>query len=212
MKGPVSSAVITSRTSEGHLLSRRQQSDSPAPTEPTKPGGKGRPTPTRREAEAARKARAKTPRSRKEIAAANRKIRTDAQSKVREAYRTGDDKALPARDRGPVRRFVRDFVDVRFSFIELLIPIMVATLVMSLSGNEQLMRTSELLLLAVMVMIVIEMVFLRMKLRKELVRRFPGENYKGTTYYAVMRAMQMKFLRLPKPQRKIGDELPESYR
>lgn len=193
-------------------MSRRQQSDSPAPTEPTKPGGKGRPTPTRREAEAARKARAKTPRTRKEIAAANRKARMDAQSKVREAYKTGDDKSLPARDRGPIRRFVRDFIDVRFSFIELLIPIMVVTLVMSLSGNTQLVKTSELLLLAVMIMIVVEMVLMRMKLRKELVRRFPDQTYKGTTYYAIMRAMQMKFLRLPKPQHKIGDELPENYR
>ena len=35
---------------------------------------------------------------------------------------------------------------------------------------------------------------------------------KGTTYYAVMRSLQMKFMRLPKPQVKIGQELPEHYR
>ena len=53
---------------------------------------------------------------------------------------------------------------------------------------------------------------MRRKLRKELARRFPDEDPKGTTYYAVMRSLQMKFMRLPKPQVKIGQELPEHYR
>lgn len=202
-----------STTSEGLLVSRRQQSDSPAaqPT-PTKAGGKGRPTPTRREAEAARKARAQVPRSRKEVAAANRKARLEAQEKVRHAYKTGDESGLPLRDRGPVKRFIRDYVDVRFSFIELLIPIMVLTLVLGFIQNPNVQAMSEIILLGTMIMIVLEMVFLRMKLRKELTQRFPDENLKGTTYYAIMRAMQMKFLRLPKPQRKIGEMLPETYR
>ena len=48
--------------------------------------------------------------------------------------------------------------------------------------------------------------------RRELRRRFPEAPTKGTTYYAVMRALQMKFMRLPKAQVKIGQELPEHYR
>ena len=43
-------------------------------------------------------------------------------------------------------------------------------------------------------------------------RRFPDEPTKGTTYYAITRALQMKFMRLPKAQVKIGQELPEHYR
>ena len=38
--------------------------------------------------------------------------------------RTGDERYLPARDKGPVRRFIRDYVDSRFSFIELMIPLL----------------------------------------------------------------------------------------
>ena len=55
----------------------------------------------------------------------------------------------------------------------------------------------------------------RMELRTALTalaRRFPDEPTKGTTLYAVMRSMQMKFMRLPKPQVKIGEKLPEHYR
>ena len=177
-----------------------------------KPGGKGRPTPTRKEAEAAARARAKVPRTRKELAAAQRAARAENGGKVREAMKTGDERYLPARDRGPMRRFIRDFIDVRFSFIELLIPVMVISLVMGWSGNETLMGISEIVLLGAMVMIVMDMVFLRMKLRRELTQRFPDESLTGTTYYAVMRAMQMKFMRLPKPQLKIGERLPDTYR
>jgi len=177
-----------------------------------KPGGKGRPTPTRKEAEAAARARAKVPRTRKELAAAQRAARAENGGKVREAMKTGDERYLPARDRGPVRRFIRDSIDVRFSFIELLIPVMVISLVMGWSGNEALMGFSEIVLLGAMVMIVMDMVFLRLKLRRELTQRFPDESLKGTTYYAVMRAMQMKFMRLPKPQLKIGERLPDTYR
>ena len=38
--------------------------------------------------------------------------------------RTGDERYLPPRDKGPVKRFIRDFVDSRFSFIELMIPLL----------------------------------------------------------------------------------------
>jgi hypothetical protein len=193
-------------------VSRPDRTDSSPAAAPAKPGGKGRPTPSRKEAEAAARARAKTPRTRKEIVAANRKARTDASAKMREAYRTGDDKALPTRDRGPVRRFVRDYIDVRFSFIELLLPILVLTLIMGFSSNPNVIATSQMLMLGAMILIILEMVFLRFKLRKELKTRFPDANLSGTTYYAIMRAMQMKFMRLPKPRHKIGTLLGDDYR
>lgn len=193
---------------------RRTQTPSSEPetTVAPKAGGKGRPTPSRKEAEAAARAKARTPRTRKEMAAAQRAARAQSSQQMREAMKTGDDRFLPARDRGPVRRFIRDYVDVRFSFIELLIPVMVVSLVLSWSGNAYLIGVSEIVLLGAMVFIVMDMVFLRVRLRRELARRFPGESYKGTTYYAVMRAMQMKFMRLPKPARKIGEPLPDTYR
>ncbi len=57
-------------------------------SEPTvdKVGGKGRPTPTRKEAEAAAKARAKTPRTRKEQAAAQRATRSGGRSRQLAAF------------------------------------------------------------------------------------------------------------------------------
>lgn len=180
----------------------------PAPTG----SGKGRPTPTRKEAEAAARARAKAPRTRKEQVAAARATRGESSRKIREAMKTGDERYLPGRDRGPVRRFVRDFVDSRFSFIELMVPILVITLILGYSGSTYLAGVANSVLFGALLLIVLDMVILRFRLRRELARRFPGESVKGTTYYAVMRALQMKFMRLPKAQVKIGQKLPETYR
>lgn len=192
---------------------RRSKTDTPATeTAPEKVGGKGRPTPTRKEAEAAAKAKAKTPRNRKEAAGARRTSRAESSRTVRQAMKDGDERYYPARDRGPARHFVRDFVDARFSLIELVIPLLLATLVLGYSGNATLRQWGNTLLMFMVLFVILDMVWLRFRLRRELIRRFPDESYKGLTYYAVTRALQMKFMRLPKAQVKIGQQLPEHYR
>jgi DUF3043 family protein len=175
-------------------------------------GKKGRPTPSRKEAEALNKARAKVPRTRKEQNAARRLAQSESSTKMREAMKTGDERYLPARDKGPVRRFIRDFVDSKFSFIELLIPVMLVVLVLGWSGNATLASYANITLLAMLLVIVVDVLRMRFRLRKELARRFPGESQKGTTYYAVARSLQMRFMRLPKAQVRIGQQLPEHYR
>lgn len=191
----------------------RSKSAAPAPEEtPTKVGGKGRPTPTRKEAEAAAKARAKAPRTRKEQAAAQRVARAESSKTVRQAMKEGDERYYPARDRGPERRFIRDFVDARFSLIELVIPLLLVTMILGYSGNAGLARIGNTVLMVTVLLVVIDMVLLRWRVRREFRRRFPEAPTKGISYYALTRALQMKFMRLPKPQVKIGQQLPEQYR
>lgn len=191
--------------------SRSETDTTPAPTV-EKPDGKGRPTPSRREAEAAARARAKVPRTRKEMAQAQRASRAESSQQVRAAMKSGDERYFTARDKGPVRRFVRDFVDSRFSFVEMMIPLLILTMVLGYSGNQRLAGIGNTVLVGTMLLVAVDMFVLRTRLRRELARRFPGEDPKGTTYYAIMRALQMKFMRLPKAQVKIGQELPEHYR
>jgi hypothetical protein len=191
---------------------RRTNSEPETPTTDEKVGGKGRPTPTRKEAEAAARARAKVPRTRKEQAAAQRASRGDTSRKMREAMKTGDDRYLPARDRGPVRRFIRDFVDSRFSFIELMVPLLIVSMVLGYSGRSGMIQLGNTVLFTTILVIIVDIAMLRFRLRRELARRFPDEPTKGTTLYAAMRSLQMKFLRMPKAQVKIGDKLPETYR
>jgi hypothetical protein len=175
-------------------------------------GKKGRPTPTRKEAQAAARARAKVPRTRKEMAAAQKTTRSESSSNMRQAMRTGDERYLPTRDKGPVRRFIRDYVDSHFSFIEMMIPLMLVVLVLGYTGNSTVTSYANLAMLAVFVLIIVDLVRLRSRIRRELSTRFPGTSTQGTTYYAVARSLQMRFMRLPKAQVKIGQRLPETYR
>ena len=195
---------------------RRKSSESDTAVEATPAaaaeGGKGRPTRSRKEAEAEAKARAKVPRTRKEMAAQQRLARAESSTRMRQAMRTGDERYLPARDRGPVRRFVRDYIDSRFSLIELLIPVMLLVLVLGYSGRPQLVALANTAMLVTFLVIAVDMVRLRFRLKREIASRFPGESTKGVTYYALSRAMQPKFLRMPKSQVRIGQKLPEHYR
>jgi hypothetical protein len=192
--------------------SQHHASDEPSPTTPIKVGGKGAPTPKRREAEAAAKAKAKVPRTRKELSAARRSARASSSARMREAMKTGEERYLPARDQGVVRRFIRDFVDSRLSFLDLLLPIMLVSLALGWSGDVRLRAFSNYLVVSTLILVVVEVVRLRFRLRRELGRRFPDESTKGTTYYAAMRSLQLKPLRMPRAQVKIGQQLPDHYR
>ena len=191
---------------------RRTSSEPETPAATDKAGGKGRPTPSRKEAEAAARARAKAPRTRKEQMAAQRAARGDTSQKMRQAMKTGDDRYLPARDQGPVRKFIRDYIDSSFWMLELMLPAMVVFLVFGYSGNATLASYANLALPAMLLVVLFEGFRMRGKLRKELTRRFPDDSQKGATMYAVMRALQVRFLRMPKPQVKVGQALPEHYR
>lgn len=187
-----------------------QSSSSKSGTTPTSSAttGKGRPTPTRKEAEAAARARAKVPRTRQEMAAVERSTRR----KALDGLKAGDEKFLPARDRGPVKRFIRDFVDSRFTFIEIMVPLLLVSMVLSYTGNTTLMTMGNVVLLATLAMIVVDAFTIHFRLSREMQARFPDEPRKGTTRYAIMRSLQMRFMRLPKTRVKVGDKLPETYR
>ena len=174
--------------------------------------GKGRPTPSRKDAEAAARARTRRPRTRKEYAAAQRSNRTENAAKMREAMRTGDDRYLPARDKGPVKRYVRDWIDRRFTISEMILPILFIALASGLSRSTTVTTVSQLVMLLAVVVVALEMMTLRIFMRRDLRRQFPDESLRGITYYAVMRMMQFRWLRMPKPQLRIGQDLPERYR
>ena len=172
------------------------------------PAGKGRPTPTRKEAEAAARARAKGALDPKASRKQQREHRAARSQEIRAGIKAGDERYLPARDQGPVKRFIRDFVDHRLCMAEFALPLLLASLLASAAGYN---RLGSGIMNATLLIVVLDSVFLRWRMRKELRRRFPAESLKGTTFYALMRALQLRFLRLPKPRVKLGQELPERY-
>lgn len=193
------------------MFKRTKSEPVPETVSLTKPGGKGRPTPTRKEAEAAAKARARAPRDKREASRRQREFRAEESRKIRQGMKSGDERYFLPRDKGRVRRFIRDYVDRRFSIVEMVIPLMIIGLLLGYTGNSALVQASSLVLLATVLFVVTDMFVLRFRIRRELTTRFPDESLKGTTYYALTRSMQMKFMRLPKARVKIGQALPEDY-
>lgn len=161
---------------------------------------KGRPTPKRSEAEAHRKTRVVVPKDRKEAARQSRERARSAREKQRTALLEGDERYLPARDKGPVRKFARDYVDARWSLAEFFLPAAVVILILSVVRVPTLQLLSTVLFLLFFVLVVLDFVRLGLGLRKQLGERFAGQNSKGAVAYGLMRILQMRRLRLPKPQ------------
>lgn len=171
--------------------------------------GKGRPTPSRRDAEAARKARLKPPRTRKEVAKRDRQRRNEQRTKMRESMATGSTRYLPPRDQGPVRRFARDFVDSRRSVAQYLLPLLMVILL--LSFIPQLLGVQAAVWALTIALTTVDTMWLYWRFRREVRRRFEPSQIKGATGYALLRSSQMRRLRLPKPQVSYGEQLPERY-
>jgi hypothetical protein len=177
--------------------------ETPEETEARLKQGKGTPTPTRREQEAARK-RPLVPTDRKEAARAARQHTAEAREKARLGMAAGDDRYLTVRDRGPQRRYVRDYVDARFSIGEYLIPVMLFVIVLSfLPGYFQVYGL--LALWAFFAIAVIDCVILGFRVTKKIGEKFGATKVeRGLRWYAAMRALQLRVMRLPKPQVKRG--------
>ncbi len=172
------------------------------------PGRKGRPTPKRSVAQAANK-RPLVPNDR-------RAARQQAKAKLREqrnreyqAMLNGDETHMPARDRGPVKRYVRDHVDARWNLGEFFLPVAFVFILINLFAT-QLPDLAILVLLAlylVVLVTIVDAVVMWLGLKKRLVAKF-GEVPRGTAMYAVMRAFQLRRSRLPRPTSKKHGNYP----
>nr|WP_199821295.1 DUF3043 domain-containing protein [Streptomyces sp. NRRL B-3229] len=185
------------------VADKAQLTDSKQIRDPQAP--KGRPTPKRSEAQSQRRSVANTPTSRKEASKRQRDERRAALDRQRQALAGGDERYLPARDKGPVRKFARDFIDSRFNVAEFFLPMAVVILVLSMVRVGALQNIALLLWLVVIVLIVLDAIVNGFRLRKQLLARFPDHNRRGAVGYALMRSLQMRRLRLPKPQVKRGE-------
>jgi hypothetical protein len=170
-----------------------------------KAAGKGRPTPKRREAEKRRRQPVTAPTSRRQAAKQLRARQRDDRVRMRQALASGDTRNLPARDAGPVKAFVRDFVDTRRGAATLFMPLAIVTFLLGLLPSPLAKSLGFLLLLVMIVLVIVDLALMSRQLRKALAARFPNENTSGTTWYAATRALQIRRLRLPPARLKRGE-------
>ncbi|HWH25955.1 MAG TPA: DUF3043 domain-containing protein [Pseudolysinimonas sp.] len=163
---------------------------------------KGRATPRRKEQEAARK-RPLVPTDRREATRQSRAQTATERDRARIGLASGEEKYLPLRDKGPQKRFVRDYVDARFSIGELLLPMVAVTFLSYLLpvGAQQYAVYG---VYVVILIVIADGVVLGFTLNRKLAAKFGATKVERIRWYAFMRAIQLRPLRLPKPQVKRG--------
>jgi hypothetical protein len=189
---------------EGIIVAKNENVDVAPPTLETT-SGKGHATPSRKEREAANK-RPLVPNDRRVAAKANREAVAKQRERARIGMAAGDERYLPRRDRGPQRRFVRDYVDARYSVGELMVPLMLLVIVLTFADTLQIgsLTLAEVGILAMwgfLVVVILDALMLSVNIRRRVRAKFGAENAeRGLAWYATMRSIQMRPMRMPKPQ------------
>ncbi|WP_375339571.1 DUF3043 domain-containing protein [Microbacterium rhizophilus] len=167
--------------------------------------GKGRPTPTRAEREAAN--RRPLVANTKEAKARARAELRERQDRARVGMANGEEKFLPARDRGPQKRFARDYTDSGWHLGEFLMPAMIVVIIATFIPMEFFQYYAFVALWVFIFFVVGDMIILSTTVKRKAAAKFGGKEKleKGLGWYAAMRSVQMRFMRLPKPQVKRGE-------
>jgi len=181
--------------------------ESDADASPARPGavtaGKGRPTPKRSEAERRRRPYT-APKDRKEASRASRDRQRTDRTRRMEAVRRGEEWALPARDRGPVKALARDYVDSKRRISEYYMYGLLVLLVLLFIRAPIVQTIVPLLVLGAVLIMAVEGIFIGRKVKRIAAERLPGQSTRGLALYSAMRALQIRKLRMPKPRVKPG--------
>jgi hypothetical protein len=193
--------------------------EAPAKSRPAAEAGKGRPTPKRSEAEANRyrtitgsttsgRGPTKAPDPKRKLTPEEKdKLRAD-RNKHFQAQQRGEEWALTPRDRGPAKKLARDYVDAHRRPMEFYMYALILLVIALISGHSSTAINSymQYFLLLVVVIIVVDAFFLRRSVLRLVNERLPKESTRGLAWYAIMRGLQVRRFRTPKPQLKPGDE------
>jgi hypothetical protein len=183
----------------------KNSSDSTGDTPGMVPVGKGHATPKRKEREAAQ--RRPLVASSKEDTKRRREEQQARSAKEQAALKTGDERYMPRQHAGAPRRFARDFVDARTTVSEFLLPAAVVSMIalVFLDHYPKIISAVGTALLLMMAAWVLESAILSRKMRKQAAAKFGAANLpRMYAVYGITRMMQLRRMRLPKPQTKRG--------
>jgi hypothetical protein len=199
------------------LLRRRSEqatasvAETPATLESADPrhqGGKGRPTPRRRDAQRRRTGPvAPPPKTRREAYRRMKEQGADRRVAQREGLKAGDERFLLPRDQGPERRLVRDVVDARRNGGSLFLFVAVLYFLSVFIRDVRFQAIAVSLWIAMLVLLLVDSTVLGLRIRRLIHERFPDsrERMSRLIFYGVTRATMLRRWRSPKPQVTLGD-------
>lgn len=199
------------------VFGRNQTPDTP-PADEASAAGKGRATPSRKAAEAARR-QPLVPLDRKAAKKQAQAAAAKARDEAYQAMMSGDVARMPAEHRPPVRTYIRNYVDSRRSTAQYFLPVvfgfLLAAMVASgfLASLPQPWPQVSLWMMALpyiyLAGAVLEAYLMWKRLRVVLVGKFglADARARGNARYFVARLFQLRQLRMPKPQVRYGEDI-----
>jgi hypothetical protein len=171
--------------------------------------GKGRPTPKRSEAQGRRQGPPPPPpTTRKEAYKRMREQQASKRGEARQGMARGDDNYLPARDRGPVRKLVRDVVDSRRNVGSFFLVIAAVALIGTIVPSIAVRNYASLLLFGFFLLLVVDSVVLGRKIKRKVGERFPDTmQTRSLTWYGISRSTMIRRWRFPKPEVPLGADV-----
>jgi hypothetical protein len=167
--------------------------------------GKGRPTPKRNQK--ARGPVAPPPTNRREAAKQLRAKQAEQRAAIRSGSKIGDERVFLARDRGPVRSYVRDVVDSQRTLGPILLPFMILNVVVSFVGNADLNRAGFLAMLGVIVIVGFDLARVGRLISKGVATRFPDEKRRPLVFYGLQRTTLIRRWRTPPAKVAVGADV-----
>ena len=165
-----------------------------------KASGKGRPTPKRTEAQGRRTGPPPPPpTTRKEAYKRMRAQQATRRVEARQGAARGDDSYLPARDRGPVRKLVRDVVDTRRNVGSFFLVIAGVALIGTVVPNLAVRSYASFLLFAFFLLLIVDSVVLSRRINRAVTESFPDAPKRGLSWYGISRSTMIRRWRFPKP-------------
>ena len=161
---------------------------------------KGKPTPKRKESQAKLKVSSLSPAASKEAKKALKAQARVRRLETRAAYMRGEESALPVKDKGPARRFVRNYVDERKSVTEYFLVFIMFILFLTVIPSPAVQLGAIVLMYSAMIWVAIDGFLLSRRVKKLVAEKFPDQPTKGLGLYGWMRSTQLRRLRAPAPQ------------
>lgn len=192
------------------------QAEDRTPTRPPREGAKNRPTPKRRDAQAAN-LRPIVPADRKAALREDRRRQREQRNAERVALMQGDERNLPARDAGPHKRLIRDVVDARYNVGELYVPVMGVFLLgivvppflhLDVRTRTMFSLWLSVLLYVLVALLLVDSFLMWRRARAALRARFgPDVSTRGLLGYAISRSVMVRRWRRP-PAKVARGEFP----
>jgi hypothetical protein len=185
------SAVATTTRAKAHTPSKRELG---VATPKRKAGGRVVEPPPANKREAMKRMRAK---------------QAEARREAREGMMAGKEEYLQPRDKGPERALVRNIVDARRNAASFFLPVALIVVIGASGQMPAVIRVgANLMWFALAIAVIVDSFLLTRRIKKLIPERLPKSTTPPKRHYAyaIMRSLQFRRMRIPKPAVRAGQK------